>query len=91
MGFVCDLSIGAQKSATTSRGWPLPGAFLISPTLLVVADLSVGIRSVGEVFSRHDGYGTVFFAAGSRSHERMMLNDIKLVFGILTNRGLDHN
>jgi hypothetical protein len=25
--------------ATTSRAWPLPGAFLIPPALLVVADL----------------------------------------------------
>ena len=27
------------KSATTSRAWPLPGVFLIPPSLLVVADL----------------------------------------------------
>jgi hypothetical protein len=27
------------KSATTSRAWPLPGAFFIPPALLVVADL----------------------------------------------------
>jgi hypothetical protein len=29
-----------RKSATASRAWPLPGAFLIPPALLVVADLS---------------------------------------------------
>jgi hypothetical protein len=27
------------KSATTSRAWPLPGAFLIPPALLVAAEL----------------------------------------------------
>jgi hypothetical protein len=30
-----------DKSATTSRAWPLPGAFLITPALLLVADLNI--------------------------------------------------
>jgi hypothetical protein len=42
-GFECgsgnaERGIKIYKSATASRAWPFPGAFLIPPALLVVAD-----------------------------------------------------